>query len=76
MIKNFRGSGRSYVKGYVRVSHAATLRLSEIGVSLSLSRGHGYESFFIPDECADEFVHIPGNPGVAGWLSLASEEAK
>jgi hypothetical protein len=75
MINNYRGSGRSYVKGYVRVSHAAKVRLNEIGVSLWWGgRGApGYEGFFIPDEFAGEFSHTSGKPGVAGVLTLVTE---
>lgn len=76
MIKNFRGDGRTLVGGYVRVSAAAKERLAELGISLRLGRDKpGYESFYIPDELASEFTHIPGNPGTAGRLYLTSELA-
>ncbi|WP_026610728.1 hypothetical protein [Methylocaldum szegediense] len=75
MITNFRGDGRTLVGGYVRVSPAAKTRLAELGVSLRLGRDKpGYESFYLPDEFANEFVHIPGNPGTPGRFFLKGEK--
>lgn len=68
-----------YIKGTVVVSFSAVDRLEELGVALCLSPYetydgcHGYNSFDIPDEYAEEFDYVSGNPRTSGELRLRSE---
>ncbi len=69
--------GRMYVPGTLYITPAALARLKEMGVVPPVNRwpqGGDFDSFFLPEgEDGAVYELRPGNPAVAGELSLVAE---